>query len=91
MSKTNHPKRPTRTDVPFNGVAQLSLVEHALSPLSFETRSYRFLHRVSYPVYARGKRPVTANAIVSSPFGLAPSDELLLWGLLSLTLSDDKP
>ena len=91
MSKTNHPKRPTRTDVPFNGVAQLSLVEHALSPLSFETRSERFLHRVSYPVYARGKRPVTANVMVSCPFGLAPSDELLLWGLLSLTLSDDKP
>ena len=46
---------------------------------------------MSYPVYARGKRPVTANVTVSCPFGLAPSDELLLWGLLSLTLSDDKP
>ena len=91
MAETRRPKRLPPTDATFNGVAQLSLVEHALSPLNFETRSDGFLHRVSYPIYARGKRPVTANVTVSCPLGLTPSDELLLWGLLSLTLSDDKP
>jgi len=91
MSVRHRQKRRDSTANGFNGIAQLSLVEHALSPLSYDTRNTGFLHRVSYPVYARGKRPVTANVTVSCPLGLAPSDELLLWGLLSLTLSDDKP
>ena len=91
MPETHRQQRHGSRSHGFNGIAQLSLVEHALSPLSYDTRNEGFVHRVSYPVYARGKRPVTANVTVSCPLGLAPSDELLLWGLLSLTLSDDKP
>ncbi|TWU34897.1 hypothetical protein [Novipirellula artificiosorum] len=71
----------------ISGVGQLSLVEHALCPLDPR------LSLVENAVYAasysysnqEGKRS-QANTRVFAPLGLSASDELFLWGLLSLSL-----
>jgi hypothetical protein len=71
------------------GIAQLSLLETALSPLQggklhspmFET-SYAF----STPT---GRE--TAHVTVRSALGLQPIDEFVLWGLLGATLSKLQP
>ncbi len=69
-----------------NGVAQLTLVEHALCPLhssgigdATRTHISRFYYRDS----AGQRRQGTAR--VYCPKGLLPSDEFFLWGLLALT------
>lgn len=68
------------------GVGQLSLVEHALCPLESK-RSANLVHRVSYHFTDGQRRRQTAKVRVFAPLGLFPGDELYLWGLLALTLS----
>ncbi len=71
------------------GLGQLTLVEHALSPLDCSTKS--LLHRSSFQfVGANGKRQRSV-ATVAAPFGLLPGDEFFLWGLLGLTFRQPQP
>ena len=68
------------------GVGQLSLVEHALCPLETK-RGANLVHRVCYRFTDAQRRRQTAQVRVFAPLGLFPGDELYLWGLLALTLS----
>ncbi len=70
------------------GVGQLSLVEHSLCPL--ETHSAlgpNLVHAVQYHYTDAQRRRQVANVRVFAPLGLTSGDELYLWGLLALTLS----
>lgn len=70
------------------GLAQLSLVEHALCPLEpkFSARG-PYLHEAHYGYTdAAGKRR-TAQVRVTYPNGLSPNDEFYLWGLIALTFA----
>lgn len=78
-------RRQTQQDKTV-GVGQLSLVEHALCPLESK-RSASLVHRVSYHFSDGQRRRQTATVRVFAPLGLFPGDELYLWGLLALTLS----
>lgn len=81
--------QPSRRVRPLHsGLAQLSIVEHALCPLDrnaslhgnrFNEAAYRFTD-------SSGTRR-TAKVRVNYPLGLVASDEFYLWGLLALTLS----
>jgi hypothetical protein len=72
-------------------VGQLTLVEHCLCPLDArKSLSENFVHETSYLYSKDGKRE-QASVRVSCPGGLTADDELYLWGLLSLTLSQSKP
>lgn len=74
------------------GHAQLSLVEHALCPLDTGlTAGCPFTHKTEYEYSDKNRHRRTANVRVICPDGLSPTDELYLWGLLSLTFSQPKP
>lgn len=70
------------------GFGQLSLIEHALCPLDRQmSLAENLVHRAEYR-YSDAKRiRRTAKARVFCPLGLSASDELYLWGLMALTLS----
>lgn len=76
-------KRATRKKV---GVGQLSLVEHSLCPLASST-SENLVHAVEYHYSDARRRRKTAKVRIFAPLGLSATDELYLWGLLNLTLS----
>ena len=76
-------KRVTKRRV---GIGQLSLVEHSLCPLE-QTTSENLVHAVEYHYSDASRKRKTAQVRVFAPLGLSPSDELYLWGLLSLTVS----
>lgn len=80
-SKTNRYRLP---GIEREGIAQLSLLETALWPLSGKLNSSVFGTSYSF-VAATGKK--TAEVTVRSAIGLQPIDELVLWGLLGATLS----
>lgn len=68
------------------GVGQLSLVEHSLCPLA-ASKTENLVHAVEYH-YSNAKRQrKIAKVRVFAPLGLSAADELYLWGLLNLTLS----
>ena len=70
------------------GVGQLSLVEHSLCPLEARTSlTPNLVHAVQYHYTDAQRRRQTANVRVFAPLGLSSGDELYLWGLLALTLS----
>lgn len=74
------------------GLAQLSLVEHALCPLdaNFSIRgSYLYESHYGYTDTA-GKRQ-RANVRITYPNGLSANDELYLWGLIGLTFAQTQP
>lgn len=74
------------------GRAQLSLVEHALCPLDPAASLVpNLVHTASYTFTDRNGHAKEARAQITSPFGLSASDELILWGLLALTFSQDDP
>lgn len=75
-----------------SGLAQQTLVEHALCPLD-ATQSLLpgSLHRVQYHFTDKNRNRKTATANVACPFGLSPHDELYLYGLLALTFSQKDP
>lgn len=68
------------------GVGQLSLVEHSLCPLA-SSISKNLVHSAEYRYSDRQRRRKTAQVRVFAPLGLSAQDELYLWGLLNLTLS----
>ena len=76
-------KRPTKRSV---GVGQLSLVEHALCQLASSTTE-NLIHSAGYRYSTSDRKRKTANVRIFAPLGLAPADELYLWGLLNLTIS----
>lgn len=71
------------------GVGQLSLIEHALCPLETK-RGANLVHRACYRFTDAQRRRQTAQVRVFAPLGLFPGDELYLWGLLALTLSQSE-
>jgi hypothetical protein len=74
------------------GVAQLSLVEHALCPLDATgslAKAGVFESQYSYTDASRRRR--RAEVRVTCPEGLSASDEFYLWGLLGLTFSQPGP
>jgi hypothetical protein len=74
------------------GHAQLSLVEHALCPLDAAiSAGCPFTHQTEYEYSDKNRHRRTANVRVICPEGLSPTDELYLWGLLSLTFSQPQP
>jgi hypothetical protein len=74
------------------GLAQLTLVEHALCPLDrSEALRAGSLHEVHYTFTDRHRNRKTATAHVACPFGLSPNDELYLYGLLALTFAQPEP
>ncbi len=68
------------------GVGQLSLVEHSLCPLASSTFE-NLVHASVYHYSDQKRRRRTAKVRVFAPLGLTPNDEMYLWGLLNLTLS----
>ena len=72
-----------------SGVSQLTLVEHALCPLDARVSlAENSIHEANFRYSDRQGNRQTGTARVFCPLGLSPKDELLLWGLLSLTLAD---
>lgn len=73
-----------------NGIGQLTLVEHALCPLntrlSIEKNSS---YETSFSYSDEDRKRRKARVRVFCPLGLLPQDELFVWGMLALTLSDD--
>ena len=71
-----------------SGVGQLSIVEHSLCPLD-QKRAHAdgLVHAVQYHYSDTQRRRQTANVRIFAPLGLKAADEVYLWGLLSLTLS----
>jgi hypothetical protein len=70
------------------GLAQLSLIEHALCPLDTKV-SLRDGFRYSTGFfYGPSGRRRFGNVTLTAANGLSPGDEFFLWGLLALTLAD---
>ncbi len=75
-----------------SGRAQLTLVEHALCPLdSSAALTEGLTHRGEFFYLDASRHLRLATAKVVCPFGLSPGDELYLWGLMALTLSQPEP
>ncbi len=72
-----------------NGVGQLSLVEHALFPLDarLSLRPNQVFDS-GYFYSDQRRRRKRVNVKVYCPLGLSPHDELILWGMLALTLAN---
>lgn len=82
-------RSPTRKG---SGLAQQTLVEHALCPLdASQALQAGSLHQVRYDFTDRHRNRKTATANVACPFGLSPNDELYLYGLLALTFAQPEP
>jgi len=76
----------------FGGLAQHSLVEHALCALDPRLSMVNgYIHKTGYFFQDRNRNRKRANVTVACPFGLSPNDELFLWGLLQLTFLQDDP
>lgn len=75
-----------------SGLAQQTVVEHALCPLdAANALQPGSLHRVQYQFTDKNRNRKQATANVACPFGLSPHDELYLYGLLALTFSQKDP
>lgn len=85
-------RRPNTQRPEVFGRAQLSLIEHALCPLD-SSRSLRpqLLFQTSYFYSDQRRRRKKATVRVGAIDGLSAHDELYLWGLLSLALSQPEP
>jgi hypothetical protein len=82
----------TRSFYESVGLAQLSVVEHALCPLDPAAgMTPNLRHRARYHYTDRNGHQQSASASVLCPSGLSPNDEFYLWGLLALTLSQPDP
>ena len=85
MSKQSTLKQRTKRRI---GVGQLSIVEHSLCPLDQRrSRAKGLVHAVQYHYSDAQRRRQTANVRIFAPLGLTSGDEVYLWGLLALTLS----
>ena len=82
MKQSSEKKLRVYAGSSWTGIAQLSLVEHSLSPLK-GTKDC-FVHETEYKYYPEG-RSETAKARVTCPLGFQPKkDELVLWGALAV-------
>lgn len=74
------------------GLAQLTLVEHALCQLDTRQslKPLGQFHTGFYYSDAAGERKF-ANVVVGSTFGFSPDTEYYLWGLLALTFNQPTP
>lgn len=74
------------------GLAQLTLVEHAICPLD-DTRSLveNLMHRTGFYFTDRNGHSTFANVTISAAHGLSAHDEYYLWGLLALTFAQPDP
>jgi len=71
-----------------SGLAQLSLIEHALCPLDTKVSLQDgFRHNTGFYYGPSGRRRF-ANVTLTAGRGLSPGDEFFLWGLLALTLAE---
>jgi len=89
-----HAKKPRfrRSDSGPRGLAQLSLVEHALCPLDAATALRApGVFETAYPYTDGNRHRRRAKVRVMCPAGLSPTDEFYLWGLLALTFSQPHP
>lgn len=93
MTASSQQRPPTRPPLSRGrGLAQHTLVEHALCPLDVrESLAPGSLHAVRYDYTDHNRNRRTATAQVACPFGLSPNDELYLYGLLALTFSQPEP
>ncbi|MBM3970834.1 MAG: hypothetical protein FJ302_13400 [Planctomycetes bacterium] len=72
--------------------AQLSLVEHALCPLDSEVSlKPNFIFETSYFFTDKSRNRKKAAVRIGGLEGLSAHDELYLWGLLSLAISQTEP
>lgn len=79
--------RSTKEHLNANGCGQLTLVEHALCPLSqLEKSTGVSVYRTGFQFVGQSGKRQIATATVTAAFGLRPVDELFLWGMLGLTL-----
>ena len=87
------PHRPPLTaKVRRFGRAQLTLVEHALCPLdSSVSLKPNFIHQTTYLFTDGHRNRRKARVKVGSAEGMSAHDELYLWGLLALALSQPEP
>lgn len=93
-SSVGHPIKCRRTQRTFGraGLAQLSLVEHALCSLDTAKSLVRDYHRETGYYYTdQNRKRSFAHVHIAAPLGLSPSDEFLLWGLLALTFEQRNP
>ncbi len=86
------PNRPLRSRFQSSANAQLTLVEHALCPLDSE-RSLRpnFVHETGYFFTDKHRNRKKATVRIGGLDGVSAHDELYLWGLLSIALSQPEP
>lgn len=71
------------------GVGQLTLVEHALCPLDArQSLQPALVHSATFDFTDSHRKRRSGRATVLCPRGLTAADELVLWGLLALTLAD---
>lgn len=91
--KSNTQKTTLTHQALTHGIGQLSLVEHSLCPLSVTGTILRkgFVHESRYQYSDHSGRRRTARVRIACPLGLTATDEFYLWGLLAMTLSQDKP
>ena len=70
----------------------MTLVESALCPLdSRVSKKHGLIHRSHYRYRDKNGSRKQATTHISAAFGLAPSDDFYLWGLLALTFSQPSP
>ena len=86
------PNRPLRRRFRSSANAQLTLVEHALCPLDSElSLQPNFAHETGYFFTDKNRNRKKATVRIGGLDGLSAHDELYLWGLLSLALSQPEP
>lgn len=74
-----------------SGVGQLTLVEHALCSMDSRISLVpNYEHRTEFSFTDKARKRRTARVRVYCPLGLSPSDDLIIWGLLALTLANDE-
>ena len=72
----------------WNGMGQLTLVEHSLCPLDpAASLVENLVHDSAFFYMDRNRHFRQARAKIISPSGLSASDEFYLWGLLALTFA----
>lgn len=91
-SPDHHGHESKRTIWPGYGLAQHTLVEHALCPLDFSHSLKRGAsHTTTFQFTDRNRNRKTGTANIAYPFGLSANDELYLYGLLALTFAQPDP
>lgn len=87
-AKNSSAPLPQHRVINHSGLTQMSLVEHALCPIdSAASLRPNLVHESHYFFTDKHHNRKKATARVICPDGLSAADELYLWGMLALTLS----